>query len=100
MVLRIRYAISGTKVQYAASHFCTVLRTRYAISGTNIQYAASHFCIVLRTRYGMSGTDLDISLPGILPPGVNCGEFTPFDNYEVGSPLPSYARAVRCPVLR
>eukprot|EP00961_Rhodomonas_salina_P016968 228599-Rhodomonas_salina.2 len=51
IVLRVRYAKSGTSKGYAA----IVLGSCYK-SGTDIAYAAT--AVVLRVRYSMSGTDL------------------------------------------
>eukprot|EP00961_Rhodomonas_salina_P256293 3463619-Rhodomonas_salina.3 len=51
VVLRARYAVSGTDIAYGTAW----LHARYAVSGTGIAYGA--VCL-LRSRYAMPGTDI------------------------------------------
>eukprot|EP00961_Rhodomonas_salina_P015850 213009-Rhodomonas_salina.1 len=58
MVLRARYAMSGTGIPYGVLPYRMVLRGGYATSGTGIPYGVRPYCMLLRARYAMSGTGI------------------------------------------
>eukprot|EP00961_Rhodomonas_salina_P098893 1330328-Rhodomonas_salina.2 len=55
MLLRVLYALSGTAIGYGTA--CLDLRMRYAMCGTDVEYAAIVYAIVLCLCHAMSSTD-------------------------------------------